>query len=116
MSTTPITTPSIDQQVQLMSDDAPLQATIVNIWEDGPVDIVVTDPSQPTQYPLTRLPYVPYGTTYTPPVDGVTGQVIDPRYVTQITTGDGMPASDIESTTPTIGADGQTPGTEPLSS
>jgi hypothetical protein len=115
--TTAIPTPSIDQKVQLISDDAPLAATIVNIWEDGPVDIVVTDPSQPQQFRLTRMNYVPFGTTYTPPVDGVTGQVIDPRYVTQLSSGDGVAPAPITSTVPTIGgADGEGAGTEPLES
>jgi hypothetical protein len=117
MSTTPITSPSIDQQVQYMSADAPLQASIVNIWADGPVDIQVNDPSLPTPFLVRRMPYVPYGTTYTPPIDPITNTVLDPRYVTQITTGDGMPASEIEDTNPTIGgSDGLTAGTEPLES
>jgi hypothetical protein len=42
---TPVTSPSTDQQVQYFSADAPLKATIVNIWDDGPVDVVVDDPS-----------------------------------------------------------------------
>jgi hypothetical protein len=50
-------------------------------------------------------------------VDGVTGQVIDPRYVTQLSSGDGVAPSPITSTVPTIGgADGEGAGTEPLES
>lgn len=110
---TPVTTPSVDQQVQYMSLDTPLAATIVNIWEDGPVDIVVTDPSVPEEFRVTRMVYVPYGGTYTP-LDTVNP---DPRYVAQLSTGSGLPAAPILNTGVTIGGDG-TDGqsTEPLES
>jgi hypothetical protein len=118
MTVTAVTTPSVDQQVQLMSADAPLAAIIVNIWEDGKVDIVVNDHSVPESFQVKRLTYVPYGVTFTPPTDPVTGQVIDRRYARQLQTGDGLPAAAILDTEPTIGGDDANggPGTEPLES
>lgn len=112
MSVTPVTLPSVDQKVQLMSADAPLAATIVNIWEDGVVDVVVTDPSVPEEFLVKRMAYVPYGSTFTQT------DPVDPRYVRQIQTGDGLPAAPILDTAPTIGgnADNGGPSTEPLES
>jgi hypothetical protein len=99
-----------------MSADAPLAAVIVNIWGDGAVDVVVDDASLPNGPQLfKRQTYVPYGATFVPPVDPVTGNTLDPRYVAQLTTGSGLPAAGLQNTTPSI--DGVVvPGTEPLES
>ncbi|WP_144106807.1 hypothetical protein [Paraburkholderia sp. BCC1886] len=90
-STAPITTPTLDQPVQFINGDTgatPLDAAVVHVWEDGPVDIVVTDPSQPQNFKVRRIPYVPYGSTNTPIVPG------DPRYAYQIGTTTTTPDSD----------------------
>lgn len=108
---TPVIKPSIDQQVNYFSttSSAPIPASIVNIWDDGPVDVVVTDPNQPNQYKVTRIPYAPYGQTATPL------NQYDQRYVAQITTGSGLPIAAIQNTNPTEDGPAQGPGTEPLS-
>lgn len=118
MSVTPVTVPSVDQQVQLISADAPLSATIVNIWEDGKVDVIVNDHSVPESFLVRRQVYVPYGQTFTPPVDPITKQVVDPRYVQQLQTGSGLPAAPVLNTGVTIGgdADNGSGSTEPLES
>lgn len=118
MSVTPVTVPSVDQQVQLISADAPLAATIVNIWADGAVDVVVNDHSVPESFQVRRMTYVPYGSTFTPPVDPITKQVIDPRYVQQLQTGSGLPAAPVLNTATTVGgdADNGSGSTEPLES
>lgn len=118
MTVTAVTTPSVDQQVQLVSADAPLAATIVNIWADGKVDVVVNDHSVPESFQVKRLAYVPYGVTYTPPKDPITGLVVDPRFVQQLQTGDGLPAAPVLNTATTVGGDDEQvgAGTEPLES
>jgi hypothetical protein len=92
---TPVTSPSTDQQVQYFSADAPLNATIVNIWDDGPVDVVVDDASLPNPFLVKRIVYVPFGGTFVPLND------FDTRYVAQLTTGSGLPAGDLQDTAPT---------------
>jgi hypothetical protein len=93
---------------QSKSQPAGLNARIVNIWADGPVDVVVTDPSLRSGTMLVkRIPYVPYGST--PPA----ADPYDSRYVIQISTGSGLPASGAN-TAPTEGVANTGPGTEPL--
>ncbi len=110
MSTTPVTAPSTDQQVVYFSTTqaAGLQATIVNIWDDGPVDVVITDPSVPEDILVKRIVYVPFGGTFTPL------NAYDTRYVAQLATGSGLPPSVLQSTTPTEDGPTPTPSTEPL--
>jgi hypothetical protein len=82
MATTPIPNPSLDQPVHYMSESGtPLAATVVHLWEDGPVDIVVTDPAVAQEFKVTRIPYVPFGGTNTPLTPD------DPRYAAQLNTG-----------------------------
>lgn len=112
---TPITSPSVDQQVNYFSTSTggPLFARIVNIWADGPVDVVVSDASLRSGTMLVkRIPYVPFGGT--PPAS----DPYDSRYVAQIgtlsTDPNGMPAGFLQNTAATEGADVMEPGTEPL--
>lgn len=114
---TPVTTPSIEQRVLFMSADAPLAAVIVNIWGDGAVDIVVDDASLPNGPQLfKRMTYVPYGATFVPPTDPVTGNILDPRYAAQLTSGSGLPASNLQYTEETVDVGSSDAGTEPLES
>lgn len=113
---TPITSPSIDQVVNYISTatTTPLKAVIVNLWDDGPVDIVVNDVSLPNSFEVKRIVYVPLGGTFVPLND------YDTRYVTQIgvlsTDPTGLPAGELQETAPTEDGPAVTPGTEPLES
>lgn len=107
---TPVTSPSVDQQVQYFSTQTstPLPATIVNIWADGPVDVVVNDPSLAKPQLVKRIPYAAYGSTAAPL------NTYDTRYVAQLTTGSGLPASAILNTAATEGVATTGASTEPL--
>ncbi len=61
MTNTTTTPPSLDQQVQYTSKGGvTLGAAIVHIWPDGPVDLVVTDPSIPEEFKVDRVRYLSY--------------------------------------------------------
>ncbi|MBB5409150.1 hypothetical protein HDG34_003091 [Paraburkholderia sp. HC6.4b] len=67
-------TPTLDQQVNFMSSSTspPLQACVVQIWPDGLVDLVVTDPSVLDVFKVRRVPFVAADGTNTPVYAGDT--------------------------------------------
>jgi hypothetical protein len=66
--------PTLDQRVSFMSSSTsePLQACLVQIWPDGMVDLVVTDPSVLDAFKVRRVPFVAAGGTNTPMYAGDT--------------------------------------------
>lgn len=69
-------TPTLNQQANFMSSSTgkPLQACVVQIWPDGLVDLVVTDPSVLDVFKVRRVPFVASDGTNSPVNAG------DPRY------------------------------------
>jgi hypothetical protein len=64
--------PTLDQQVNFMSSPTspPLRACVVQIWPDGVVDLVVTDPSVLDVFKARRVPFVAVGGTNVPVYPG----------------------------------------------